>query len=111
MARLKEVWKADVAQTLVNELRALPDTIRQVLLKDDEIQQMAQKLALKDNAMFLGRGFMYPIAEEGALKMKELSYIHAEAYPAGELKHGPLALIDEKCPWSLLHRMMFCGRN
>ncbi len=88
------------SQELVNELRALPDVLRQILTKEkeDEIRQMAEKLALKDNAMFLGRGFMYPIAEEGALKMKELSYIHAEAYPAGELKHGPLALIDEKMP-------------
>lgn len=88
----------EVAQTLVHELRALPDVLRQVLTKEDDIRQMAEKLALKDNAMFLGRGFMYPIAEEGALKMKELSYIHAEAYPAGELKHGPLALIDERMP-------------
>lgn len=98
IGKAKGNLKDEDAQVLVNELRALPDTLRQVLTKDDEIQQMAQKLALKDNAMFLGRGFMYPIAEEGALKMKELSYIHAEAYPAGELKHGPLALIDDKMP-------------
>lgn len=98
IGKAKGTLSADESQALVNELRALPDVMHQVLAKDEEIQLMAQKLALKDNAMFLGRGFMYPIAEEGALKMKELSYIHAEAYPAGELKHGPLALIDERMP-------------
>ena len=59
---------------------------------------MAKNIANKDNALFLGRGIFYPIAKEGALKLKEISYIHAEAYPAGELKHGPLALIDENMP-------------
>jgi glucosamine--fructose-6-phosphate aminotransferase (isomerizing) len=100
IGKAKGNLSAEKSQELVNELRALPDVIRHILTKEkeDEIRQMAEKLALKDNAMFLGRGFMYPIAEEGALKMKELSYIHAEAYPAGELKHGPLALIDEKMP-------------
>lgn len=98
IGKAKGNMSPEVAQTLVHELRALPDVLRQVLTKEDDIRQMAEKLALKDNAMFLGRGFMYPIAEEGALKMKELSYIHAEAYPAGELKHGPLALIDERMP-------------
>ena len=58
----------------------------------------APEIANKDNALFLGRGIFYPIAKEGALKLKEISYIHAEAYPAGELKHGPIALIDENVP-------------
>ena len=60
--------------------------------------EIAPAIANKDNALFLGRGIFYPIAKEGALKLKEISYIHAEAYPAGELKHGPLALIDENMP-------------
>ena len=60
--------------------------------------EIAPSIANKDNALFLGRGIFYPIAKEGALKLKEISYIHAEAYPAGELKHGPLALIDENMP-------------
>jgi glucosamine--fructose-6-phosphate aminotransferase (isomerizing) len=62
------------------------------------MNEIAPDIANKDNALFLGRGIFYPIAKEGALKLKEISYIHAEAYPAGELKHGPLALIDENMP-------------
>ena len=65
---------------------------------EEEIQNIAEGFADKQNALFLGRGTLYPIAMEGALKLKEISYIHAEAYPAGELKHGPLALIDENMP-------------
>ena len=65
---------------------------------EKEIEAIAQLFADKQHALFLGRGTMYPIAMEGALKLKEISYIHAEAYPAGELKHGPLALIDENMP-------------
>jgi glucosamine--fructose-6-phosphate aminotransferase (isomerizing) len=68
------------------------------LTHEDEIKDIAQLFADKQHALFLGRGTMYPIAMEGALKLKEISYIHAEAYPAGELKHGPLALIDENMP-------------
>ena len=64
----------------------------------DKILKIAPEIASKDNALFLGRGIFCPIAKEGALKLKEISYIHAEAYPAGELKHGPLALIDEEMP-------------
>jgi len=65
---------------------------------DDTIKQLAEQFAEKEHALFLGRGTHYPIAMEGALKLKEISYIHAEAYPAGELKHGPLALIDAEMP-------------
>jgi glucosamine--fructose-6-phosphate aminotransferase (isomerizing) len=65
---------------------------------EEEIRQISEDFADKQHALFLGRGTMYPIALEGALKLKEISYIHAEAYPAGELKHGPLALIDEMMP-------------
>jgi glucosamine--fructose-6-phosphate aminotransferase (isomerizing) len=79
-------------------MRSLPDTVRETLKLKDEILEVAPEIASKDNALFLGRGIFYPIAKEGALKLKEISYIHAEAYPAGELKHGPLALIDEDMP-------------
>ena len=76
----------------------MPEVIEETLLLKDQILEMAPAIASKDNALFLGRGMFYPIAKEGALKLKEISYIHAEAYPAGELKHGPLALIDENMP-------------
>jgi len=83
---------------IVKALRLLPETITESLLLKDQMVQIAPDIANKDNALFLGRGIFYPIAKEGALKLKEISYIHAEAYPAGELKHGPLALIDENIP-------------
>jgi len=85
-------------KVLVDELHALPRQVEVVLGLDDAIKQMANGFAEKESALFLGRGAFYPIAMEGALKLKEISYIHAEAYPAGELKHGPLALVDEKMP-------------
>ena len=83
---------------VVAALRALPETLLESLKLRDTIVEIAPDIATKDNALFLGRGIFYPIAKEGALKLKEISYIHAEAYPAGELKHGPLALIDENIP-------------
>ena len=83
---------------VVAALRALPETLLESLKLRDMIVEIAPDIATKDNALFLGRGIFYPIAKEGALKLKEISYIHAEAYPAGELKHGPLALIDENIP-------------
>ncbi|MDA9143703.1 glutamine--fructose-6-phosphate transaminase (isomerizing) [Gammaproteobacteria bacterium] len=83
---------------LVNGLRALPEIIDETLELKDQIIKIAPNIANKENALFLGRGIFYPIAKEGALKLKEISYIHAEAYPAGELKHGPLALIDGQMP-------------
>ena len=83
---------------IVQALRLLPETIAEVLNSKDQMVEIAPDIANKDNALFLGRGIFYPIAKEGALKLKEISYIHAEAYPAGELKHGPLALIDENMP-------------
>ncbi len=87
----------DEAQ-MVGELEKLPGEIDRVLKLDKPIQEIAQQFADKHNALFLGRGAQYPVAMEGALKLKEISYIHAEAYPAGELKHGPLALVDENMP-------------
>ena len=83
---------------IVKALRLLPETIAEALLVKEQMIKIAPNIANKDNALFLGRGIFYPIAKEGALKLKEISYIHAEAYPAGELKHGPLALIDENMP-------------
>jgi len=76
----------------------LPEVINKTLELKDEILKICPNISSKDNSLFLGRGIFYPIAKEGALKLKEISYIHAEAYPAGELKHGPLALIDEDMP-------------
>jgi len=83
---------------IVQALRLLPETIAEALNSKEQMVEIAPNIANKDNALFLGRGIFYPIAKEGALKLKEISYIHAEAYPAGELKHGPLALIDENMP-------------
>lgn len=83
---------------IVSALQSLPAKIEQVLGMDDAIQAMAEDFADKHHSLFLGRGDQYPIAMEGALKLKEISYIHAEAYAAGELKHGPLALIDADMP-------------
>jgi glucosamine--fructose-6-phosphate aminotransferase (isomerizing) len=85
-------------EALVNELAALPRQVEVVLELNDAISAMADAFADRKDALFLGRGCFYPIALEGALKMKEISYIHAEAYPAGELKHGPLALVDAEMP-------------
>jgi len=83
---------------LVKELRSLPVKVEQALMLDAAIAEIAEQFADKEHALFLGRGAHFPIAQEGALKLKEISYIHAEAYPAGELKHGPLALVDGNMP-------------
>ena len=83
---------------IVKALRLLPENIKKALDTKEKLFKIAPEIASKDNALFLGRGIFYPIAKEGALKLKEISYIHAEAYPAGELKHGPLALIDKNMP-------------
>lgn len=85
-------------QRLLSGLQQLPEVIQAALRLNKPIEQMAEKFAEKHHALFLGRGIQYPIALEGALKLKEISYIHAEAYPAGELKHGPLALVDSDMP-------------
>lgn len=83
---------------IVDSLRKLPKILEGILSLDNEILEVAKLFKDKNHALFLGRGIHFPIAKEGALKLKEISYIHAEAYPAGELKHGPLALIDENMP-------------
>jgi len=83
---------------IVRQLRELPSVCERVLELDPAIERLAEHFAEKHHALFLGRGVQYPVAMEGALKLKEISYIHAEAYPAGELKHGPLALVDAEMP-------------
>jgi glucosamine--fructose-6-phosphate aminotransferase (isomerizing) len=83
---------------LVNGLEAIPGKIEKILEKNDEIKKIAQYFKDKNNAIYLGRGVNFPVALEGALKLKEISYIHAEGYPAAEMKHGPIALIDEEMP-------------
>jgi len=88
----------ETERALVQELVETPALLEEVLQMDSQIEQLAERFADKQHALFLGRGIQYPIAMEGALKLKEISYIHAEAYPAGELKHGPLALVDADMP-------------
>ena len=89
---------AAAENTISNALRALPESLDLVMQLENEIIEMAEDFDQKEHALFLGRGIHYPVAMEGALKLKEISYIHAEAYPAGELKHGPLALVDSEMP-------------
>lgn len=89
---------AELHEEIAQSLLALPEIIEKTLALDDQIQEMAEAFVEKHHALFLGRGSHYPIALEGALKLKEISYIHAEGYPAGELKHGPLALVDDDMP-------------
>tara|TARA_S200000501_G_scaffold196975_1_gene185369 strand:- start:353 stop:2188 length:1836 start_codon:yes stop_codon:yes gene_type:complete len=93
----RDLSKTDEAE-LVQALQSLPSKIEQALAMDADIERLAEDFADKSHSLFLGRGDQYPIAMEGALKLKEISYIHAEAYAAGELKHGPLALIDADMP-------------
>ncbi|KFD21989.1 MULTISPECIES: glutamine--fructose-6-phosphate transaminase (isomerizing) [Tatumella] len=97
MARLNG-QPEEVEHQIVHALQALPSRIEQILAHDKQIEALAEGFSDKHHALFLGRGDQYPIAMEGALKLKEISYIHAEAYAAGELKHGPLALIDADMP-------------
>ena len=87
-----------IEATLVEELRRLPTRLGEALAMDSTVEKVAELFADKNHTLFLGRGAQYPVAMEGALKLKEISYIHAEAYPAGELKHGPLALVDDDMP-------------
>ncbi len=88
----------ELERKLVQQLASLPGRVDEALKLDDRIERLAERFADKHHALFLGRGAQYPVAMEGALKLKEISYIHAEAYPAGELKHGPLALVDAEMP-------------
>ncbi len=97
-ARDRGVISAENLADRLSSLRGLPAILNQVLTRDAEYETAARLLAESDNALYLGRGLMYPLALEGALKLKEISYIHAEAYASGELKHGPIALIDKHMP-------------
>ena len=97
----EEISKIDYAKK-INNLKKLPDLIKKTLRSEDKVQIIAKDFLKAKGAMFMGRGLSFPIALEGALKLKELSYLHAEGYPAGEMKHGPLALIEEGLPVVIL---------
>jgi glucosamine--fructose-6-phosphate aminotransferase (isomerizing) len=98
IGKLKNTINTKQEKEIVEGLRRLPGLINDALLQEPQIKKLAARFKDKNSALFLGRGTMYAIAMEGALKLKEISYIHAEAYPAGELKHGPIALIDKDMP-------------
>ena len=98
LGQVRGTLAAGVEATLVEELRRLPTRLGEALAMDSTVEKVAELFADKNHTLFLGRGAQYPVAMEGALKLKEISYIHAEAYPAGELKHGPLALVDNDMP-------------
>ena len=98
IGKLKNTINTKQEKEIVDGLRRLPGLINDALLQESQIKKLATRFKDKNSALFLGRGTMYAIAMEGALKLKEISYIHAEAYPAGELKHGPIALIDKNMP-------------
>jgi glucosamine--fructose-6-phosphate aminotransferase (isomerizing) len=98
LAQTKEKISPALSKNLVREFLAIPNKLETVLNNNDQCEKLARTLYRSDDFLFLGRGIHYPIALEGALKLKEISYIHAEGYPAGEMKHGPNALIDEDLP-------------
>ena len=98
LGQVRGTLEAAVGAELVEELRRLPTRLGEALAMDKTVEKVAELFAEKHHTLFLGRGAQYPVAMEGALKLKEISYIHAEAYPAGELKHGPLALVDADMP-------------
>ncbi len=98
MAKIRKTMSIDAISKVMKELEAIPAKIEQALKLNDEIIELAKKYQHVSNALYLGRGYNFPVALEGALKLKEISYIHAEGYPAAEMKHGPIALIDEEMP-------------
>ncbi|MGH7544993.1 MAG: glutamine--fructose-6-phosphate transaminase (isomerizing), partial [Gemmatimonadota bacterium] len=91
-------FPADEGRALVRDLQKLPGLVRRALATEPQVRELAERYADASNALYLGRGVNFPVALEGALKLKEISYIHAEGYPAAEMKHGPIALIDEAMP-------------
>jgi glucosamine--fructose-6-phosphate aminotransferase (isomerizing) len=97
IARRRDMSRVD-GQNIAMEMEKLPDKIRQILKLNDEIEYIANEFKSSRNFLYLGRGYNFPVALEGALKLKEISYIHAEGYPAAEMKHGPIALIDDNMP-------------
>ena len=98
LGRIKDKIGAEDVQRLLDDLVRVPQLVEKVLGSEEEIARIAQLYLKASDFLYLGRGFNYPVALEGALKLKEISYIHAEGYPAGEMKHGPIALIDENLP-------------
>jgi glucosamine--fructose-6-phosphate aminotransferase (isomerizing) len=98
LSKVKGRLSAQAEADAIDQLRYVPGSIQHALNLEPQIQAWSERFAQRDHALFLGRGIHYPVALEGALKLKEISYIHAEAYPAGELKHGPLALVDSQMP-------------
>ncbi|MBU4320365.1 MAG: glutamine--fructose-6-phosphate transaminase (isomerizing) [Nitrospinae bacterium] len=98
LGRLKGTVNSDSAMGLLRDLLFLPGLVEKVIAADNVIERIAKELFKADDFLYMGRGINYPIALEGALKLKEISYIHAEGYPAGEMKHGPIALVDEDLP-------------
>jgi glucosamine--fructose-6-phosphate aminotransferase (isomerizing) len=98
LGRLNGKLKPADARKLLRDLMFLPSWVDKALELEDQVKELARDLMHSQDFLYLGRGINYPIALEGALKLKEISYIHAEGYPAGEMKHGPIALIDEKMP-------------
>ena len=95
---LRKDLDKDLYLNKIKDLKVLPKLVEQTLLTESKIQTVSSSFTDAKGSMFLGRGFSYPIALEGALKLKELAYVHAEGYPAGEMKHGPLALIEDGMP-------------
>ncbi len=98
LAQVRGKLTPEIAQTLMQELTRIPHKIETILQHDSDVEELAKQFFRHSDFLYLGRGIHYPIALEGALKLKEISYIHAEGYPAGEMKHGPNALIDENLP-------------
>ena len=98
LANKKGTLSESKFHTMLAELEAIPEKVERVLKTDPLIEEIAAKYQNASNALYLGRGSSFPVALEGALKLKEISYIHAEGYPAAEMKHGPIALIDENMP-------------
>ena len=98
LAKRKGTISETKFRTMLSELEAIPQKVQQILDKNEEIKIISEKYQDASNALYLGRGSSFPVALEGALKLKEISYIHAEGYPAAEMKHGPIALIDEEMP-------------
>ncbi len=98
LAYVKGTIDLDYYRRILAELENIPNKVKKVLEADDKIKRIAEEIQHANNALYLGRGFNFPVALEGALKLKEISYVHAEGYPAAEMKHGPIALIDENMP-------------
>ena len=98
LGRTREILSEEQYLHLIKELTLIPQKIEKILTYNDKFKKIASLFKGANNFLYLGRGYLYPVALEGALKLKEISYIHAEGYPAAEMKHGPIALIDQNMP-------------